>query len=149
MTRKTAIVLTALFVGVCAMGVSVGLSWVERYSDQMSELVDESPEQAQARMVRDARMIAVAAGAVTSALSVFLFWYGIRGLRTQSMPPAGSWIVEGQPIRIGPDAVLRAKLLLVMSAVLCLLGIVAAAMLWRLPEVLLTGGPELRPHLPH
>lgn len=136
-SRKTAIVLMVVVISVSAVVVWFGLTWVELYSDRMSQLIDGSPEQARAKMTRDARLIAGATGATTLALAAFLFWYGLKSLRTQSMPPRESWVIEGQRIRTGPDAVFHAKLILVMSAILCLLGIVAAAMLWRLPGALL------------
>ena len=136
-TRKTAIAVMALVIGVSALAVWFGLNWVELYSDRMSQLIDSSPDQARAKMMRDSKLIACATGATTSALAAFMFWYGLKSLRTQSVPPKASWVVEGQRIRTGPDAVFHAKLILVMSAILCLLGIVAAAMLWRLPSALL------------
>ncbi|MDJ0700758.1 MAG: hypothetical protein QNJ07_12950 [Woeseiaceae bacterium] len=132
-SRKTAILLIVLVIGLGAIAVSLGLGWVETYSDEMAELVDTDPDQARIKLVRDLKIVAVATGAFTCALAAFLVWYGIRSLGTGSMPPKDSWIVEGQKIRTGPDAVFSAKLLLVSSAVIILLGIAAAAMLWRLP----------------
>ena len=134
----------ALVVGVCGLALWAGLSGVELYAEQMSRPIDTGPEQAQAKMVRDVRLLAVASGAFASASAAFLFWYGLRSLRTRSMPPKGSWVVEGQRIRTGPDAVVRAKLLLTASVALCLLGIVAAVMLWRLPGALLAENQSLR-----
>ncbi len=130
-----------LVVATCALAVWFGLTWVELYSDRLSELIDSSPEEARAKMLRDAKVIAVAAGASLSALAAFLFAYGLRSFRTQSMPPRTAWVLEGQKIWTGPDAVFRAKLLLAVSGALCLLAIVAAAMLWRLPGTLLDAGP--------
>lgn len=136
-TRKTAIALMVLVGVTCALAVWFGLVWVELYADQMSRLVDSDPEQARARMRRDAKLIAIAAGVSISALGLFLFSYGLRSLRAQSMPPERSWLVEGQRVWTGPAAVFRAKLLLIASAVICLLGIAAGAMLWHLPGTLL------------
>ena len=136
-SRKKAITLMILVIGLCALAVWFGLIGVELYSDRMSQLIDSSPDQARAKMMRDAKLIAGATGATTSALAVFLFWYGLKSLRTQSVPPKESWVIEGQKIRTGPDAVFHAKLILVLSAILCLFGIVAATMLWRLPGTLL------------
>ncbi len=142
-TRKTAIALMVLVVATCALAVWFGLVWVELYADQMSRLVDSDPEQARARMLRDAKLIAVVTGVSISALALFLFSYGLRSLRAQSMPPGRSWVVEGQRTWTGPAAVFRAKLLLIASAVICLLGIAAGAMLWHLPGALSADRPPL------
>lgn len=136
-SRKMAIVLMVVVISLGALAVWFGLIWVELYSDRMSKLIESSPDQALAKLVRDSKLIACAAGVTTSALAVFLFRYGLKSLRTQSVPPRESWVIEGQRIRTGPDAVFHAKLLLVVSVILCLLGIVVAAMLWRLPTALL------------
>lgn len=129
-SRRAAVAL--MFVVGCLGGITVwfGLPWVELYSDQMSGLIENSPDQARVKMTRDLRIFAVGIGMSMWALAAFLFRYGIKGLRTQSMPPRGAWVIEGQRIRTGPDAEFYAKLLLVMSAFLCLLGIVLATMLW-------------------
>lgn len=132
-TRKTAIALMALVVVTLALAVWFGLVWLELYADELSRLIDNDPERARAKMLRDAKLVAVAAGVSISAVALFLFSYGLRSLRAQSMPPGRSWVVEGQRTWTGPAAVLRAKLLLVASAVICLLGIAAGAMLWHLP----------------
>ena len=132
-TRKTAIAVMALVVVICALAVWFGLVWAGLYADQMSGLIESNPEQARAKMLRDAKLIAVAAGVSTSAFAVYLFSYGFRSLRSESMPPKRSWIVEGQRIWTGPGAVFRARLLIVASAILCLLGLAAGAMLWSLP----------------
>ena len=136
-SRKTAIALMVAVISLGALAVWFGLIWVESYSDRMSQLIESSPDQALAKLMRDSKLIACVAGVTTSALAAFLFWYGLKCLRTQSVPPRESWVIEGQKIRTGPDAVFRAKLLLVMSVILCLLGIVVAVMLWRLPIALL------------
>ena len=139
-TRKKAIALLGLVISVGALGVRLGLLWVETYSNQMSELIDNSPEQARIKLISDFRLIAMATGALTCALAFSLFRYGLKSLRTQSMPPRNSWVIEGQRIRTGPEAVLFAKLLLVASAIVLVLGIVAAAILWHAPGALLGPG---------
>ena len=126
-------------IGLGALVVWLGLAWVESYGDRMSDLIDTDPAQASVRLVRDLRAVAVATALSMLALAVFLASYGVRSLRTGSMPPPGSWIIEGQRIRTGADAISNAKLLLFSSAVICILGIVAAMLLWRLPGELLTG----------
>ena len=129
--------LMVVVISLSALAVWFGLIWVESYSDRMSQLIESSPDQALAKLISHTKLIACAAGVTTSVLAAFLFRYGLKSLRTQSVPPKASWVVEGQRIRTGPNAVFHAKLILVMSAILCLLGIVAAAMLWRLPSALL------------
>ena len=136
-TRKTAILLIVLVTGVGAVIVSLGLAWVDNYSGEMADLVDRDPNRARIEIVRDLKIAAVATGACTCALAAFLASYGVKGLYTRSMPPRNSWVIEGQKIRAGNDALLSAKLVLVSSAVILLLGIAAAVILWRLPVELL------------
>lgn len=137
LTRKTAVLIFVLVIGVGALGVWLGLLWVEQYANQMSELIDSSPERARIKLAGDLKLVAVATGAILWALAAFLFWYAVKSLRTQSMPPRNSWVIEGQPIRTGAGAVFRAKFLLVASVVIGLFGIVGAAMLWHVPIALL------------
>ena len=122
-----------LVAGLGALVVWLGSVWVELYTDQISELLDGNPDKARIRIIRDFELIAVATGAITA----FLLWYGLKGLRTQSMPPRDSWVIEGQRIWTGTDAVFHAKIVLVTSAIFWLLGIVAAGILWRVPVALL------------
>lgn len=139
MSRKTAVVLISLVLGTGTLLVWLGLAQVELYNDQMSELIETSPDQARSKMINDLKLVAAAAAAISSALAAFLFWYGMRSLRTQSIPPKQSWVIEGQRIRTGADAVMQAKLVLLTGAIVFLLGIVAAAMLWRLPVAIMAG----------
>ena len=137
MSRQTAIGLMVLVAGLGALVVWLGSVWVELYTDQISELLDGNPDKARIRIIRDFELIAVATGAIMWLLAAFLLWYGLKGLRTQSMPPRDSWVIEGQRIWTGTDAVFHAKIVLVTSAIFWLLGIVAAVILWRVPVALL------------
>ena len=129
-SRRAAI--ASMFLIGCLGGITVwfGLSWVELYSDQISGLIESNPDQARVKTIRDLRVLAVGIGVSMCALAALIFRYGIKGLRTQSMPPRGSWVIEGQRVRTGPDAEFYAKLLLVMSVLLFLLGIVSTTLLW-------------------
>ncbi len=132
----------AIIAAVAAMGalaVWLGAGWTETYAERMGALFDRDPDQARAALVRDVRIIAVVTAALMLVLAAWLCRYGIKGVRTRAMPPAGSWIVDGQRIWTGDAAVLRAKVMLAASGILLLLGLVAAAMMWRLPDVLLSG----------
>lgn len=137
MSRQAAIGLIVLVAALGALLVWFGSVRVELYADHISELIHRNTDEARKRMIGDFKLIAVASGAVIWLLAAFLFWYGFRGLKTQSMPPRNFWVIEGQRIRTGKDAVFFAKFFLVTSSIFWLLGIVAAVMLWRIPIALL------------
>lgn len=136
-TRAAAIV--ALVAAGGALVVWLATGWMASYAEQMGTLFDRDPERARAELVRDVRIVAIVTATLLFALAAWLWRYGIRSMRCRAMPPPGSWIVAGQRTWTGEAAVRRAQLLLAASAVVLLLGLVAAAMMWRLPGVLLGG----------
>ena len=137
--RTRAAALIAAIAALGALAVWLGAGWMQAYAEHMGALFDSEPDLARSALVRDVRIVAVVTAALMILLAAWLCRFGITSLRSRAMPPAGSWIVEGQRIWTGEAAVLRARVLLAASAILLLLGLVTAAMMWRLPDVVLGG----------
>ena len=135
--RPYAVALIVAGAVIGALAIWLATTGVERYGDSLAKAFDRNPERARAILVRDLRAVSVAAAILALTVSAWLARYGVRGLRTQAMPPPGAWVFEGQHTWTGAAAVSRARLLLAASAVILLLGLLAAAMMWRLPAVLL------------
>ena len=132
-SRKTAIALLVVVIGLSALAVWLGLGWVQTYSEQMSRLLENDPNRARVKLIHDLKIVAVTTGVILWALAAYLFAYGLKSLKTQSMPPLNSWVFEGQRIRTGADAIFHAKAMIVISAILLVLGVVATTMLWHMP----------------
>ena len=137
MPRARAAALVVAIAALGALAVWLATGWFETYAEQMARLFDREPDQARAVLVRDVRIVAIVTGMLMLLLAGWLCRYGLRSLRAQAMPPPGSWVVEAQQTWTGDAAVLRARVLLAAGAVILLLGLVAAAMMWRLPAALL------------
>ncbi|MGD2081370.1 MAG: hypothetical protein PVF91_00265 [Chromatiales bacterium] len=129
--RQTA----ALVIGVLALGglaVWGSAGWADAYTAWMSDLVAASPERAAAELQLHLKVLSVAHCAVGWAVAAFVAWYGYRGLRAASMPPPGAWVMEGQRIREGPQAVRVSKILMALGGAIALLSTGISLTLWRL-----------------
>jgi hypothetical protein len=80
-------------------------------------------------------MLAVLNGILLAVLAVLIIWHGFRGLRTASMPPKGSWILEGQRIWTGQSAVRIAKFMITVGALLVALAVISSLILWRIGDM--------------
>ena len=87
------------------------------------------------RVIRRRRTVIVLRG-VLAVLAVLIIWHGLRGLQTTSMPPKGSWILEGQRIWTGQPAVRIAKFTITVGALLVVLAVISSLMLWRIGDML-------------
>ena len=130
--RSTAMLLIASVLAAAAVLVWACMLWIDSYGDRMVILNAMSPEQAAAELASDLRTFAVVLFALMLALSGFLVWYGLRILRSRSLPPAGTWIIEGQHIRRGREAATAAWVLLVFAGLVALFAFVTAALVWSL-----------------
>ncbi len=68
-------------------------------------------------------------------LSILNIWHGWRGWRTASMPPKGTWILEGQRKWTGESAVRIAQFTITVGA---LLAVLSPFILWSLGDTLRT-----------
>lgn len=121
-----------LLLAAAAVVVWVVIRWMNASTDNMVRLFEQSPEQAATEVVRRVRMYAWLYGGSLFGIAGWTAWIGLRAIRTERMPPPGSWIVEGQRTYEGSVAVRRGKLLLCFAAVLALLAGGLFVTLWRL-----------------
>ena len=71
-------------------------------------------------VVRRVHLYAWIYGGSLLAIAAWLAWTALRAIRSQCMPPPGSWIIEGQRTHVGDDAVRRGRILLCCAVVLAL-----------------------------
>lgn len=125
----------AVLLSVVAVGVWVGLDRLADYAKQLEELTATDPAKAAAIATQQLRMLAVLSGIVLSLLAVMVIWHGLRGLRTASMPPKGSWILEGQRVWTGQSAVRIAKFTITVGVLLVVLAVTSSLILWRIGDM--------------
>jgi hypothetical protein len=139
LTRRQLVLGLAAVAALLALALWLGIRWSEAYAATISRLVQASPEAAAATLERDLRVLAAVNGAAAWAVAGFLVWQGRRALRARMLPPPGSWIVEGQRLRTGREAVAASRLLIFLAGALALLGAGLSVLLWsvagRLPEL--------------
>ena len=112
--------------------IEARFGWVDDFSERMSELVATAPDKAGAELAQYLRIGSVLNGILILAFAFFVSWYGLKGIRTQSMPPIGSWIVEGQQVRRGTKAIAISKLVVALGGLMALRGVASSMILWRL-----------------
>ena len=89
------------------------------------------PLEAAATLEYLTRTLAILNGIVLSSLTVLMIWHGWSGLRSESMPPKGSWILEGQRTWTGESAVRIAKFKIAAGVLLGVLGVASTLILWE------------------
>jgi len=134
--RKKFVVIMVILLSVVAIGVWVGLDRLADYAKQLEELTETDPAKATAIVTHKLRMLAVLNGILLAGLAVLIIWHGLSGLRTASMPPKGSWILEGQRIWSGQSAVRIAKFTITVGALLAVLALISSLTLWRIGSTL-------------
>ena len=130
--RKKFVVIMAVLLGLVAAGVWVGLDRLADYAKQLEELTVTDPGKAASIVTQQLRMLAVLNGILLTVLAVLIIWQGLKGLRTASVPPKGSWILEGQRIWTGQPAVRIAKFTITVGVLLVVLAVVGSLILWRI-----------------
>ena len=133
--RKKFVVIMAVLLSVVAIGVWVGLDRLADYVKQLEVLTATDPAKAAAIVTQQLRMLAVLNGILLAVLAVLIIWHGLRGLRTASMPPKGSWILEGQRTWTGQSAVRIAKFTITVGALLVVLAVISSFILWRIGDM--------------
>lgn len=133
--RKKFVVIMAILISVVAVGVWVGLDHFAVYVKQLEELTETEPAKAAAMIKQRVRLVAVLNGILLAVFAGLIIWHGLKGLRSASMPPRGSWILEGQRIWTGESAVRIAKFTITMGAVLAVLALVSSLTLWRIGDM--------------
>ena len=134
--RKKFAVIMAVLISPLAVGVWFGLDRVADYVKQLEELTANEPLEAAATIMQLLRTLAILNGIVLSLLAILIIWHGWRGWRTTSMPPRGSWILEGQRTWSGEPAVRVAKFTITVGALLGVLAVASSFILWGLGDTL-------------
>ena len=133
--RKKFVVIMAVLLSAVAVGVWVGLDRLADYAKQLEALTATDPAKAAVIITRQLRILAVLNGILLAMLAALIIWQGLRGLRTASMPPKGSWIMEGQRIWTGQSALRIAKFKIAVGALLVVLAVVGSLILWRIGDM--------------
>lgn len=136
LSRPAAMTIAAITLALGAALVWAGMLWVESYGERISVLQAMSPEEAAAKLTRDLKALAIGFFIALGAASATLGWYCLKAMRSQSMPPTGSWIVHGQYVRRGREAQIAAWMLMAVAGLLALAAIVSSYLLWRLASAI-------------
>ena len=140
LSRKRLILPFLALLALSVLSLWIGIQWLEALSARQSELLAADPGQAALELADSLRFIAAVNAMVLLAGAGLLSRYGVRGIRTESMPPVGSWVIEGQRIRTGPKAVMVARLMVAAAGLLVVVAGAGALVLWRLAERMQTLG---------
>jgi hypothetical protein len=123
-----------VLLSIVAVGVWVSLDRLAEYGEELEELAVTEPLEAAATLTQLLRTLAILNGIVFCSLALLIIRHGWSGWRSESMPPKGSWILEGQRTWAGESAVRIAKFKIVVGALLGALGIASSLILWRLGD---------------
>ena len=130
--RKKFAVIMVIVTSIVAVGVWVGLDHLAAYREHLEKLTAVEPEKAGAILTQLLRTFAVLNGLVLTGLAALIIWHGWCGWNTASMPPKGSWILEGQRTWIGEPAVRIAKFTIVVGVMLLVIGVASSLILWSM-----------------
>ena len=134
--RKKYVVIMAILVCVVAVSVWIGLDHLAEYVKQLEELAVTDPTEAAAAFTQLLHTLAIVSGIVMSLLAIGVIWRAWRGWRTASMPPKGSWILEGQRTWTGEPAKRVAQFTIAVGLLLWGFALVGSLILWRLGDTL-------------
>lgn len=134
--RKKFAFMMAILLSVVALGVWVSLDHLAEYAEHLEELTATEPLEAAANFTQLLRTLAILNGIVLSLLAILIIWHGWRGWQTASMPPKGSWILEGQRTWSGESAVRIAQFTTTVGALLGVLTVISSLILWSLGDSL-------------
>jgi len=132
--RKKFAIIMVILLSFVAVGVWVSLDRLAAYGEDLEELAVTEPLEAAATLKKLARTLAILNGIVLSSLTVLIIWHGWSGWRSESMPPKGSWILEGQRTWTGESAVRIAKFKVAAGILLGVLGVASSLILWHLGD---------------
>ena len=134
--RKKYAVIMAILVSVVAVGVWIGLDHLAEYVKQIEELAAVNPTEAAATLTQLLQTLAILNGIVMSSLAIAVIWRAWRGWQTASMPPRGSWILEGQRTWTGRPAIRVAQFTIAVGLLVWVLAVVSSLILWNLGDTL-------------
>ena len=132
--RKKFTIVMVVLLSIVAVGVWVSLDHFAEYKEQLEELAVTEPLAAVAAIKQLVRALAFLNGIVFSSFAILIIWHGLTGVRTASMPPKGSWILDGQHTWTGEPAVRIAKFTIAVGALLGVLALVSSWVMWNLGD---------------
>lgn len=132
MTRLQAFLILGAILAVGALAVWLSSSWIDGYLARMDALQRTNPNEAVETLITHLKVLALIQLPLIVAFCAFMVWYCSRAIATQALPPAGSWIVEGQRIRTGASAVRNAWIALALTGVIAIASIVAAVYVYAI-----------------
>ena len=133
-SRKKFAISMVILLSIVSVGVWVSLDRLAEYGKELEELAVTEPIKAAATIKQLTRTLAVLNGIVLSSLAILIIWDGWRCWRSESIPPKGSWILEGQRTWTGESAVRIAKFKIAAGVLLGVLGFASSLILWRLGD---------------
>ena len=128
MSKSAAFVLIAVLASIGGGATWLTIGWIESRSRELLDAPDWMLDSLQSQIAAHVTTLAWLLAGPVIALAAYIAWYGYRGIVSRSLPPTGSWIIEGQQVRRGPGAVKASILLIALSVVMALI----AAMLFVL-----------------
>lgn len=136
---------TAAWIGAVLLAVSALVVWfiiqkMRASTIAFGALYDQSPVDAAREIVRRVHLYAWIYGGSLLAIAAWLAWMASRAIRSQCMPPPGSWIIEGQRTHVGDAALRRGRILLTCAGALALIAVGLFATLWRLAATIEIAG---------
>ncbi len=135
----------AAWIGILLLAAAAVIVWfviqkMRASTADLGVLLDQSPEQAAAEVVRRVRIYAWLYSGSLFAIALWLAWMASRVIRAGRMPPPGAWIVQGQRTWEGDAAVKRGKFLGYFAGALAVLSAGLFAALWRLAATVMDTG---------
>ena len=134
MVRAAGMVASDLLAFGKQVGIGCVLDRLAEYAEQLRALAEAEPLKAGPALTQLVRTLAILNGIVLSVFATLIIWHGLKGRRTASMPPRGSWILEGQRTWTGESALRIAQFTIVVGAILAVLGVASSLALWRFGE---------------
>jgi magnesium-transporting ATPase (P-type) len=131
--RKFAAVMVVL-VGIVSVGVWLSLDCLAEYTNQLQKLSEEEPLKAAEAFTQLMRSFAILNGMVLSSFATIVIWHGWRSWRTASIPPRGSWILEGQQTWTGESAERIARFTMVAGVLLAVMAVASSLFLWGIGD---------------
>lgn len=113
--------------------------WTATYLTGIGARLESNPEAATAQFQLTLRILAAGQFVLALALVAYLLRFGLRSKRCQMLPPPGSWVVEGRPVRRGEDARRISRIIIGLALVIGIVALAISALIWQMGEQFLTG----------
>lgn len=135
--RKKFAVAMVVLLSAASVGTWVSLDRTADFAARLAEVVRADPIQGARTVTQVMRFVAILNGIVLSSFAALIIRQGWKGWLTASMPPAGSWVLEGQRTWAGEPAKRIAKFTVVIGALLLILALATSWTLWGMSDTLI------------